>query len=358
MMFVRVLSLSIFVMGCAALALHSPALSQNPADDPTVNVAEKPYLGLHVAAVPPVVSLHLPEVLGADTGMLVFAVDPNSPAAEAGLKSNDILVRFDGQNVSSDSDLLALMNEVEIGQAVELNLIRHGKPLVVHVTLVKRPANMGFDQPLGAWPQMQNPGMPDFAAPDFGEMPAGLADMQAQMERMQQWHKKVHKMHQEFHKGLGGMPAMPEMPAIPEMPAMPKMPAMPGMPDFDPDDFSSWMQSASSSNFSQISINKIGDDQYHAIVKYKANDGETRELNMEGTLDEIRNAAEADPDMPVSVRRQVEQSLKLRSFTPFQNDQWRGNMQKMQDMMKQFNQDLQAEEIDLPKLPSAKLQSL
>ena len=259
------------MMCCAALALHTPALSQNPADGALDDApsAEKSYLGLHVGPVPNVLSMHLPEMLAPDSGLLVFGVDPGSPAADAGLQTNDILIRLAGKNVSSNDQLINYLQETKVGQTVELNLIRQGKPLVVHVTLAKRPANMAFGNPLGAMPPIPNLGAPNFGAPNFGAMPDGFADMQ---EQMQQMHKRIQKMHEEFHQGFGGMPAMP------------------AMPGFDPDDLSSWMRSSSSSYSTSISVNKIEGDRYSANVKYKANDGETRELNIEGTLDEIRRS--------------------------------------------------------------------
>lgn len=347
-MFVRILSLATLMMCCAGLALHTPALSQNPAEGALGDApsADKTYLGLHVGPVPKVLSMHLPEVLAADSGLLVFGIDPDSPAADAGLQSSDILVRFDGKNVSSNDQLIDHLDETKVGQTVELNLIRQGKPLVVHVKVVKRPANMvfgnrvfgnqAFGNPLGAWPQMPQLGAPNFGDPKFGAMPDmnGFADMQEQMEQM---HNKIQKMHEEFHKGLGGMPAMP---------------------DLDPDDFSSWMRSSSSSHFTSISINKIDGDRYSANVKYKSDDGEARELNIEGTLDEIRSAADADENMPESVRKQLDRSLKMRDFAPFQNGQVSGDMSKMQEMMKQFNQGFDFDDVDLPKLPAGNLQRL
>lgn len=345
-MYVRILSLSMLMIGCVALALHTPALSQNPdgALDGAPSV-DKAYLGLQVGPVPKVLSMHLPEVLGADRGLLVSGIDSDSPAAGAGLQASDILVRFDGKNVSGNDQLIDYLRESKVGQTVELNLIRHGKPLVVHVTLAKRPANMMFGDPLGALPP--NFAAPNFAAPDFGDrnfgaMPDmnGFADMQKQMERM---NKMMEKMHEEFHQGFGAMPAMP---------------AMPGMPDFDPDDFSSWMRSSSSSHFTSINVNKIDGDRYSADVKYKSDDGEVRELKIEGTLDEIRNAADADENMPESVRKQLLRSLKMRDFTPFQNGQIFGDMSKMQELMKQFNQGFDPDDADLPKLPAGGLQRL
>ena len=174
----------------------------------------KAYLGLQVGPVPEVLSMHLPELLGANGGVLVFAIDPDSPAAGAGLQTNDVLVRFGFDTVWSDDTLVDLMRGAKVGQKVELNLIRHGKPLVVHVTLGKRPANMPGNTPLGGMPQMPDFAVPEFGNPDFGAMPNmnGFADMQKAMEEM---NEKMQKMHEEFHQGLVRcLRCLPERPNV------------------------------------------------------------------------------------------------------------------------------------------------
>ena len=62
--------------------------------------------------------------------------------------------------------------------------------------------------------------------------------------------------------------------------------------------------------------------------------------------------------MPESVRKQLDRSLQMRDFAPFQNGQVFGDMFKMQEMMKPFNQGIDLDDVDLPKLPTGDLQRL
>src|SRR2546421_574029 len=56
--------------------------------------------------------------LGTDTksGVLVTGVEPDSPAARAGVKAGGIVVGFDGQNVSGIDDLDRLLVTQRVGQ--------------------------------------------------------------------------------------------------------------------------------------------------------------------------------------------------------------------------------------------------
>lgn len=58
-----------------------------------------------------------------------------SPAREAGLRLNDIIVRFQEQDVMSFRDLRKMIALAEVGQSVEVVVLRQGKERTVHVTL-------------------------------------------------------------------------------------------------------------------------------------------------------------------------------------------------------------------------------
>ncbi|MDZ7712464.1 MAG: Do family serine endopeptidase [Rhodovibrio sp.] len=75
--------------------------------------------------------LELPQ----DTGALIGDVRPNSPAEQAGLKSGDVVVGFDGEAVNDPRDLAWKTSQRDPGETVELALYRDGARRTVEVEL-------------------------------------------------------------------------------------------------------------------------------------------------------------------------------------------------------------------------------
>lgn len=67
------------------------------------------------------------------SGLLVVAVEPNSPAHRAGLQEGDVLVEFDGQPISSIDSLHKRLGEGTIGRNCQLTVIRRTEKLFLHI---------------------------------------------------------------------------------------------------------------------------------------------------------------------------------------------------------------------------------
>jgi len=72
-------------------------------------------------------------------GVAVEKVVENSPAAAAGLKDGDVIVRFNGDEVTSARKLTRLVSEVDPDHQVRLAIIRNGSEQELNVTVGKRP---------------------------------------------------------------------------------------------------------------------------------------------------------------------------------------------------------------------------
>lgn len=68
-------------------------------------------------------------------GAFVSQVIPGSAAAEAGLKSGDVITEVNGQTIRSFSELGALVGSIGSGQEIELGVIRDGEEMTINVTL-------------------------------------------------------------------------------------------------------------------------------------------------------------------------------------------------------------------------------
>jgi len=72
-------------------------------------------------------------------GALVSKVLPDSPAAKAGLKAGDIIIRFNGADVSLSSDLPPIVGATSVGQSIPVEVLRDGKSLRLTVLIGKLP---------------------------------------------------------------------------------------------------------------------------------------------------------------------------------------------------------------------------
>mgnify|MGYP004444340877 FL=1 len=68
-------------------------------------------------------------------GAIVADVVPDSPAAKAGLKRGDVIVKFDGKEVENSTKLTSAVRQRMAGDKVQLEVIRRGKALKFSVTL-------------------------------------------------------------------------------------------------------------------------------------------------------------------------------------------------------------------------------
>ena len=75
-------------------------------------------------------------------GVGITSVVKDSPAEKAGLKKDDVILRFDGENVTSTRKLTRMVSEVAPDQTVRLGISRGGSEQEVAVTIGKRENSM------------------------------------------------------------------------------------------------------------------------------------------------------------------------------------------------------------------------
>ncbi len=73
-------------------------------------------------------------------GVLISDVVNNSPAETAGIKTGDILMTFDGGQITSPKQLRRMVARTKPGDKVKLAVLRNGKKQTIDVTLGKREA--------------------------------------------------------------------------------------------------------------------------------------------------------------------------------------------------------------------------
>lgn len=117
-------------------------------------------------------------------GVVVEKVMENSPAAAAGLKDGDVILRLNGDEITSTRKLTRLIGEIEPDHQVKITVSRGGSEQEITATLGKRQTaqfgegNFRFESPeafgkldLDKFPQLKNlPQMKEFQFKDLPQM--------------------------------------------------------------------------------------------------------------------------------------------------------------------------------------------
>lgn len=74
-------------------------------------------------------------------GALAETVSPNTPAARAGLRDGDVIVKFGDRTVSSFTDLEKAVAATKPGSTVPVDVVRDGKPVRLNITVIERPTD-------------------------------------------------------------------------------------------------------------------------------------------------------------------------------------------------------------------------
>ena len=75
--------------------------------------------------------------LSGKSGVLVTSVDADGPAAKAGLKAGDVIVKLGTDAIADGDDLRDALSEAEGGSEVAITVQRDGRPVELKVTLAK-----------------------------------------------------------------------------------------------------------------------------------------------------------------------------------------------------------------------------
>jgi serine protease Do len=90
-------------------------------------------------------SLGLPK----DRGEIVRSVQPNEPAARAGIQQGDVILRVNNRDVNPDQTVSYIIANTPVGSKVPVELIRGGRRQTVTVTVGQRPTEEELARQLG-----------------------------------------------------------------------------------------------------------------------------------------------------------------------------------------------------------------
>ncbi len=82
-------------------------------------------------------------------GALVTQVLPKTPAAEAGFEPGDVITKFAGHPVKDRSDLQSVVERTPVDTAQDVEVVRDGKTVTLHVTPRAMPKDLGVGERKG-----------------------------------------------------------------------------------------------------------------------------------------------------------------------------------------------------------------
>ncbi len=116
----------LFVAGCLLFTVNeAKAFEKNP----------KGWLGVSIEEMTP--SMRDEYNLGDRTGLLITNVVHNSPADDAGLWEDDVIIDFDGNKVEKTENFTQLVKKITPGTTLKFKFMRDGKEKETEVTIGK-----------------------------------------------------------------------------------------------------------------------------------------------------------------------------------------------------------------------------
>ena len=243
--------LSLLAIGLSA----TPLIAVENGEDTGTQEAQ---LGIGVTPLPEVLKSHLPEVINDGRGILVSEVMDDSPAAKAGIRKHDVLVRYGDQDLYSPEQLVKRVRNDDPGKSIELQYVRAGKIETATCELGQQtkqpPIYSGWN-----WPGL-----------------VSRFDVPWSPLRPEYW--------TEAQDAEG--------------------------------DGTEW------TSFESLTVKKESDESYLVRITYKDTSGNSIGKEFKGSRQEIRDAIEGDSDLPESRKKQLSRTLDDRGRQPLTQMPW------------------------------------
>ena len=139
------------------------------------------YLGVRLQPLTP--GLREAFAVPENTGALVAEVSDDSPAARAGLRAGDVIVKMDRRTVHDSDDVVRVLDYLGPGEPVKIDIIRDKGRQTVSAKLGEDTQQRGYS-PHPSWHHPDPESLPFFADPDWWE------DMQQYMERWRDYREQ------------------------------------------------------------------------------------------------------------------------------------------------------------------------
>jgi len=96
----------------------------------------RPYLGVKIVSAAEAKQYY---GLSIDKGIYVAKIVAGSPADRTGIRVGDVIIKIDGEDVSTLGDLRRVLDKHKPGDEVTVELVRSGQTLILTAKLVEAP---------------------------------------------------------------------------------------------------------------------------------------------------------------------------------------------------------------------------
>jgi serine protease Do len=152
------------------VAAQSAGLAQMMEEPSLLHSSTQGYMGVLVSDVDSdsASKLKLKDVRGA----VVTLIDHDAPAAQAGIRVNDVVLQVNGQAVEGAEQFTHMLREIPAGRSVSLTISRDGAVQTLAVQLADR-KKMEHD----VWNRLDNGGDQSTSTPGMGILSGGSGDV-------------------------------------------------------------------------------------------------------------------------------------------------------------------------------------
>lgn len=309
--------ISLILLTSSCVLTSSNTLAQNNSfTNNNQNITNKPakikWLGVSLGQISPALQSQLTSQLKGGTGVMIKAVQQNSPAEKAGLQAFDIVTHIDKKPVSSSQQVYTLVQQSRIGQNIELNYIRAGQKRMATAKISSRDVNnQSFgNQLFPNWPNSNRfGGWPDFNNDPFWNSPPNWND-----PFFQNFNRDFNnRFNQGFPSPFFNFPEMPKMPDFPK--------------NFG-ENLGKNQSGTNIQSFSQsesLSIETLQDGKLHAELKSKDTDGNEKKFVFEGKRDQIIMDIHQQKDLPEAQKQKLIGAIQG-SFSSFFNNSFENGL--------------------------------
>lgn len=139
-------SMKVSENGVESLGFAIPSNDVEPIVDQLLakGKVERPFLGVQMIDMSQVPETYQENTLGLfgdqlSKGVYVKEVQSGSPAAKAGIKSNDVIVKLNGKDIESSADIRQILyNQLKIGDKTTVQVLRGGSKKTLNISLTKQ----------------------------------------------------------------------------------------------------------------------------------------------------------------------------------------------------------------------------